>query len=89
MYEIQARPRFARSEGKSLAMNVTAQAPQVRRFRAVVTRSIAQTAVVEFDAPEGADRYMLANELAVQVPDDAWVSAEPSTGWVDQIEPVA
>lgn len=71
---------------KSLAANVTAVPAAMRRFRAVVTRSITQTAVVEFDGPEGANTWDLAEEIVGQVPDDAWTSADPSGGWLDRIE---
>ena len=71
---------------KALAENVTAVPAAMRRFRAVVTRSIMQTAIVEFDGPEGANTWDLAEEIVGQVPDDAWMSADPSGGWLDRIE---
>jgi exonuclease VII small subunit len=74
---------------KAIVANVDAVTPEMRRWRAVVSRNITQRAVVEFDAPEGVDRWHLAEAIAAQVPADAWVGGEPSMGYVDQMEPVA
>ena len=91
MYDVMPSPRVktrAGAESKALDSNVAAVAPATRGFRAVVERNIRQTAVVEFDAPEGADRWTLGDEIVALVPADAWVSADPSGGWVQDMESI-
>lgn len=56
---------------RAMASNVSVVAPATRRFRAVVTRSIRQVAVVEFDGQEGADMWALSEDIVAQVPDAA------------------
>lgn len=70
------------------AAGVTVVEPQVRRYRAVLTRTISLKTVIEFDAPETADRYALADELAAQVPLDAYETVEEGHAWVDNIEAI-
>ena len=74
-------------EAKAIA-GVTVVEPVTRRYRAVVTRNIRETAVVEFDAPDGFDTYAIGDELMRMVPPDAWTPSDPQGGWVDRIEAV-
>jgi len=63
--------------------------PVTKRYRATVTRTVTQTALVEFDAPETADLYTMAEALLAQIPADAWVeSPAESWGYIDRIEAV-
>lgn len=68
---------------------VEAVEAQTKRYRATVTRTVTETALVEFDAPETADLYVMAEALLPQIPADAWVeSSADSWGYIDRIEPV-
>lgn len=78
--------RAAPSEQRSLVSDVVAAAPGVKRYRAIITRSIQQTAFVEFDASEASDRWLLAKDLAVQIPADAWSEGTPSDPWIQELE---
>lgn len=71
-----------------VAQNVEAVEPERRRFRAVVTRHVRQVAIVEFDAMEGADQYALGDQIQQMIPDDAWVSEAPGSGWVSEMKPI-
>lgn len=37
---------------------------------------------------EGADQYTLGEQIAAAIPDDAWVSEAPSSGWVSDLKPI-
>jgi hypothetical protein len=54
---------------------ITTVEPQMRRYRARVTRTVHQTATVEYTAMSDADRNSLAETLAASVPDDAMIRA--------------
>lgn len=72
-----------------IVTDVAAVDPTTRRFRATVTRTVTQTALVEFDAPETADLYVMAEALLPQIPVEAWVdSPADSWGFIDRIEPI-
>lgn len=59
---------------------VTTVAPQMKRFRATATRTVTQTALVEFDALEGQDPYMLAEDVCAAVAPEQWTTSE-SDSW--------
>lgn len=81
----KSRPK-AVAEGKAVVSDVVVATPATRRFRAVITRNIRQTAVVEFTAPETANHYEIAEDLLSQIGDEQWTASAPSGGWVDRIE---
>lgn len=81
-----AMPRVAQQR-KAVA-NVTTTAPQMRRYRAVVVRSIEQRAVVEFDAMEGSDPYLMGQEIVAQVAPEAWVSGDPGYAYVRDMDEI-
>lgn len=68
--------------------NVVAVEGTSRRWRAVVTRSVQQTAVVEFDAPDTADRWQLAKEVAAKIPDEAWQAGQPCDPYIQDMDVV-
>jgi hypothetical protein len=70
------------------AMNVATVAPEVRRFRAVVTRHIRQSAVVEFDAQEGFDTYTLAEQIVPMIAETSWTSESPSGGYIADLRAI-
>lgn len=82
-----AIPR-APAKAKAAVANVTTSLPQIRRYRAVVVRSIEQRAVVEFDALEGVDPYMMGQDIVSQVDPAAWVSGEPGYAYVRDMDEV-
>ena len=93
MYAIPRAPSAAKAlpavnaNAKAIGA-VTVIAPVTRRYRTVVTRNIRETAIVEFDAPDGFDTYSIGDELMRMVPPDAWTASDPQGGWVDRIEAV-
>lgn len=70
--------------------------PVVKRWRATLKRARNESATVEFDAPENFDSYAITNELAAQIPEEAWaldpVTPDPYTGvpyvYVDRVDEV-
>jgi hypothetical protein len=52
----------------------------MRRFKATATRTVTQTALVEFDALEGQDPYMLAEDVCAAVAPEQWSTSE-SDSW--------
>lgn len=69
--------------------NVEAVAPQTKRYRATVTRTITESCVVEFDALETENLWQIAEALVPQVPADAWIdNPTESYGYIDRIEEV-
>lgn len=65
-------------------------APTTKRYRATVTRTITESAVVEFDALETDDLNGLANALVQTLPPEAWVdNAASDYGWIDRIDEVS
>lgn len=81
MYEMMTAPQ---KDAKAVG-NVQAVTPQMRRFRAVVTRHIRQTAVVEFDAMEGQDQYAIGEQVVGMIPETAWMTEDPSSGYVSNL----
>lgn len=76
----------------SIVSGVVVAEATLRRYRAVVSRTANATAVVEFDAYEDEDLYMLAEALVPQIPAEAWsVAVDPNSSWgyIDRIEPLA
>lgn len=71
------------------AQNVAVVAPTSRRYRATISRSIRETAVVEFDASETDDRWALAESLMDSIPDEAWVRQRSGDVYIDTMEDVA
>jgi len=72
--------------------NVTVVEPVIRRYRAVVSRSVNATAVVEFDAYEDEDLWAIAKALVPQIPAEAWsvtVNGDDTYGYIDRIEPIS
>lgn len=64
--------------------------PMTKRYRATITRTITESAVVEFDALETEDLNAVANALVQALPPDAWVdNAAADYGWIDRIEEVS
>ena len=63
--------------------------PVEKTYRAVVTRTVTQTALVEFVALEGTDTMTMAQGLLETVPPESWVT-QPSESWgyIDSIEEV-
>lgn len=63
--------------------------PVPKTYRATVTRTVTQTAVVEFTAPEGTDSYTMAQGLLESIPAEHWVT-QPADSWgyIDHIEEV-
>jgi hypothetical protein len=63
--------------------------PLPKTYRATVTRTVTQTAVVEFTAPEGTDSYTMAQGLLESIPAEHWVT-QPADSWgyIDHIEEV-
>ena len=64
--------------------------PVEKVYKATVTRTVTQTAVVEFTAMEGTDTMTMAQELLETIPPESWVT-QPTDSWgyIDQIEEVA
>lgn len=56
--------------------SVTTVAPQMKRFRATASRTVTQTALVEFDALEGQDPYLIAEDVCAAVPPEQWTTSE-------------
>lgn len=56
--------------------SVTVVAPRLRRYRAVLVRSVNEQAVVEFDALETDPQHEIAEAVAANVPASAWVRRE-------------
>lgn len=63
--------------------------PVEKTYRAVVTRTVTQTALVEFVALEGTDTMTMAQGLLETIPPESWVT-QPAESWgyIDTIEEV-
>lgn len=85
MYEI---PNLRRAPSERAVANVQVAPPVAQRYRAVVTRCVIETAVVEFDAMPGPDRWALAKDLMFQIPPTAWTPGEPGEPYIDTLETV-
>lgn len=68
--------------------NVAVVPGTTRRYRAVLSRSVTLKTVVEFDAPETADTYAMAQALGEQVPFDAYEVVDQGYSYVDKVETV-
>lgn len=66
--------------------NVAVVPGVARRYRAVLCRSVTLKTVVEFDAPETADTYAMAQSLADQVAFDAYEVVDQGYAYVDKVE---
>lgn len=66
---------------------VTPVDPQVKKYRATITRTVTQTAIVEYEALETQASYSVAEDLAAQVPAESWTT-DPSNSWcyIDKLE---
>lgn len=66
---------------------VTPVDPQIKKFRATVCRTVTQSAIVEYEALETQGQYSVAEDLAAQVPDEAWTT-DPANSWcyIDKVE---
>lgn len=73
----------------TVVADVVAVEPIMKTFRATVTRTITQTAVVEFTAAEGTDQHSMAQSLLETIPPESWVD-QPADSWgyIDRIEEV-
>jgi hypothetical protein len=86
-----ALPLDAVAEDPTLAVaDVVAVEPVEKVYRATVSRTVTQTAVVEFAALEGTDTNTLAQGLLETIPPEAWAT-QPADSWgyIDKIEEVA
>lgn len=72
--------------------SVAVVAPRLRRYRAVVVRSVSEQAVVEFDALETDPQHELAEAVAAKVPAGSWVRREGSGcgqyAYLDKVEDI-
>jgi len=86
----EAEPALG-AEATPTVGDIAVVTPIRKRYRAIVTRNRVERAVVEFDADETADFYVLAQDLIKQIPADAW-SVDPVTdqtwGYLDRVEEV-
>lgn len=66
---------------------VTAVQPQMKKFRATICRTVTQSAIVEFEALETQAQYSMSEDLAEQVPAEAWTT-DPANSWcyIDKLE---
>ena len=55
-----------------IVQSVTAVPAMTKRYRGVVVMNVQMTAVVEFEAPENADPYTMADQVCDLVPPEAW-----------------
>ncbi|ADJ24775.1 hypothetical protein Hden_2980 [Hyphomicrobium denitrificans ATCC 51888] len=66
---------------------VTPVDPQVKKYRATITRTVTQSAIVEYEALETQGQYSVAEDLAAQVPAESWTTdAENSWCYIDKLE---
>ena len=74
---------------ETVVSDVVAVAPEPRRYRATISRTVTQTAVVEFTADEGADTHAMAQDLLDSVAPEAWTT-QPAESWgyIDKIEEI-
>jgi len=71
--------------------SVTVVAPRLRRYRAVLVRSVNEQAVVEFDALETDPQHEIAEAVAANVPPEAWVRRESGCcgyTYLDKVEDI-
>lgn len=68
--------------------NVAVVPSVTRRYRAVLSRSVTLKTVVEFDAPETADTYAMAQSLGEQVPFESYEVVDQGYSYVDKVEPL-
>lgn len=63
--------------------------PVAKRYRAVITRTVTQSAVVEFTALEGENTQTLAEALLPTIAPELWTTDPVNTwGYIDRIEEV-
>lgn len=71
--------------------SVTVVAPRLRRYRAVLVRSVNEQAVVEFVALETDPQHEIAEAVAANVPPEAWVRREDGCcgyTYLDKVEDI-
>lgn len=68
--------------------NLEVVPPVTRRYRAVISRTVTQRAVVEFEAEETVDPYAMTDEILGLVTDADWQTSDPGYGYIESIEPV-
>jgi hypothetical protein len=73
--------------GEPTVQAVTAVQPQMKKFRATICRTVTQSAIVEYEALETQGQYSVAEDLAAQVPADAWTT-DPANSWcyIDKLD---